>query len=115
MIGKSTYIRSFTDKQLSQLQEIAERKGLSTAPDVIFFALQYYFDSSETIRHLENNKVKLQNRIADKDSVITALKATFDNILRQEMSIAKSEADVLDSKKRLFSLLHGDNILKKAV
>ena len=52
MIKKSTYIRSFTAKQLKQLEEIGKNEGFKTAPEILFFAVDKYLEQKKQIEKL---------------------------------------------------------------
>lgn len=101
MIGKSTYIRNFTERQHNLLKKISLEKGLNTVPDILFYCLEEYFSSSEKIRLLENNKIKLQNKIEIKENEINDIKTIFERVLYEEHRISKSEVVIQESKTAL--------------
>lgn len=52
MIKSSTYIRSFTPVQKKQLEKISEDEKLKTTPEILFFALENYFEQKKEIARL---------------------------------------------------------------
>ncbi|MBS7231716.1 hypothetical protein KHA90_11830 [Flavobacterium psychroterrae] len=52
MIKKSTYIRSFTDSQQKQLEKIGKEENFKTTPEILFFALDKYFEQRKEIEKL---------------------------------------------------------------
>lgn len=66
MIGKSTYIRSFTPLQRQQLEAIAKEQNLNTVPDIFFFVLEKYFEH-------KGDKARLERIIAYKQRKIERL------------------------------------------
>lgn len=53
MIGKSTYIRSFTKQQRKQLELVSEQQKLNTVPDILFYTLEMYLDQQKEIERLK--------------------------------------------------------------
>ncbi|TPG44354.1 hypothetical protein [Flavobacterium pectinovorum] len=52
MIKKSTYIRSFTPLQQKQLEKVGKEQDFKTTPEILFFALDKYFEQKKEIEKL---------------------------------------------------------------
>ena len=53
MIKKSTYIRSFTDKQKEMLETLQSETKIKTVPELLFYALDIYFEQKKDIERLK--------------------------------------------------------------
>ena len=53
MIKESTYIRSFTPVQRKQLEQIEKQQNFKTVPEMLFFALDNYFEQKKDIEILK--------------------------------------------------------------
>lgn len=64
MIKKSTYIRSFTPKQVRMMEQIqATNKKLKTVPDILFFTLENVADLQKDVERLNRIIVLKQKKI----------------------------------------------------
>ncbi len=63
MIKKSTYIRSFSDKQRDQLEKVQIDQKIKTVPEILFFALDQFFEQKKEIERLNRIIVYKQNKI----------------------------------------------------
>lgn len=63
MIKNSTYIRSFTKQQRSNLEKVQTAKGFKTVPEILFFALDKYLDQQTEIERLKRIIQYKQNKI----------------------------------------------------
>lgn len=115
MIGKSTYIRSFTEVQHKQLKKIALEEGFCTVPDIFFYTLEEYFSNKTKIRLLEKNKIKLQNIIESKDSEINDIRSIFERMLQAENSISMYKNDIHESKMKLLDIFNSESFIKEAI
>lgn len=74
MIKKSTYIRSFTPKQLKQMQKIQDNEMINTVAGILLFALDKYEDHRNEIlrlnRIIEYKQRKIENLINQDDANI---------------------------------------------
>lgn len=53
MIKKSTYIRSFTDSQMKQLEKVGKDQNFKTTPEILFFSLDKYLEQKKEIEKLK--------------------------------------------------------------
>lgn len=53
MIKKSTYIRSFTDKQKEMLETLQSETKIKTVPELLFYALYVYYEQKKDIERLK--------------------------------------------------------------
>ena len=80
MIKKSTYIRSFTDKQFKQLQEIEKKQGFKTVPDILFFSLDQYLKQVKEIEELKKTIASQKEEIYQLKSIIDSYKTAIKKI-----------------------------------
>lgn len=74
MIKKSTYIRSFTPKQLKQMQKIQDNEMINTVAGILLFTLDKYEDQRNEIlrlnRIIEYKQRKIETLINQDDANI---------------------------------------------
>ncbi len=63
MIKKSTYIRSFTEKQRKQLEIVALEQGFKAVPEILFFTLDSHIEQRKEIERLKRLIQYKQNKI----------------------------------------------------
>lgn len=63
MIKKSTYIRTFSEKHIRQMQAIQDKEKIKTVPEILFFALDRYTEQLKDIERLNRIIEYKQNKI----------------------------------------------------
>ncbi|AOZ99608.1 hypothetical protein [Flavobacterium commune] len=61
MIKKSTYIRSFTPKQRTQLEQVQQEQKIKTVPEILFFSLDQYYELKQDVARL-NRIIEIKQR-----------------------------------------------------
>lgn len=80
MIKKSTYIRSFSEKQRKQLEAVSVQENIKTTSDILFFALENYLDQKKDIERL-NRIIQLKQRKVEKlQSDLENIQATAEKV-----------------------------------
>jgi hypothetical protein len=80
MIKESTYIRSFTPTQRKQLEQVEKEQKFKTVPEMLFFALDNYFEQKKDIERL-NRIIKMkQDKIENLDLQIEFFKSASKRI-----------------------------------
>lgn len=80
MIKESTYIRSFTPTQRKQLEKLEKEQSIKTVPEMLFFALDNYFEQKKDIERL-NRIIKMkQDKIEKLDLLIDFFKSASKKI-----------------------------------
>lgn len=65
MIKKSTYIRSFSDKQKEMLETLQLETKIKTVPELLFYALDTYFEQKKDIERL-NRIIEIKQKKIEK-------------------------------------------------
>jgi hypothetical protein len=80
MIKESTYIRSFTPSQRKQLEQVEKQQNFKTVPEMLFFALDNYFEQKKDIERLNRIIQMKQDKIEKLDLQIDFFKSASKKI-----------------------------------
>jgi len=80
MIKESTYIRSFTPVQRKQLEQVEKQQNFKTVPEMLFFALDNYFEQKKEIERLNRIIQMKQDKIEKMDLQIDFFKSASKKI-----------------------------------
>lgn len=80
MIKESTYIRSFTPVQRKQLEQVEKQQKFKTVPEMLFFALDSYFEQKKDIERLNRIIQMKQDKIEKLDLQIDFFKSASKKI-----------------------------------
>jgi hypothetical protein len=80
MIKESTYIRSFTPVQRKQLEQVEKQQNFKTVPEMLFFALDNYFEQKKEIERLNRIIQMKQDKIEKLDLQIDFFKSASKKI-----------------------------------
>jgi hypothetical protein len=80
MIKESTYIRSFTPSQRKQLEQVEKQQNFKTVPEMLFFALDNYFEQKKDIERLNRIIQMKQEKIEKLDLQIDFFKSASKKI-----------------------------------
>lgn len=93
MIKKSTYIRSFTAKQLKQLEEIGKKENFKTTPEILFFAVDKYLEQKKEIEKLKTIINTKNEEIFRLNSIIDFFKSASKKIHELSEFLKKGNKD----------------------
>jgi hypothetical protein len=80
MIKESTYIRSFTPAQRKQLEQVEKQQNFKTVPEMLFFALDNYFEQKKDIERLKKIIKEKEEKISTMNLQIDFLKSASKKI-----------------------------------
>ncbi|WP_281238141.1 hypothetical protein [Flavobacterium praedii] len=80
MIKESTYIRSFTPAQRKQLEQIEKQQNFKTVPEMLFFALDNYFEQKKDIERLKKIIKEKEEKISTMNLQIDFFKSASKKI-----------------------------------
>lgn len=80
MIKESTYIRSFTPAQRKQLEQVEKEQNFKTVPEMLFFALDNYFEQKKDIERLKKIIKEKEEKISTMNLQIDFFKSASKKI-----------------------------------
>lgn len=95
-IGKTAYIRNFTDEELKLLQDIAQTHDIKNATDVLKFCLLEFPKLVQERKQLQKATAKLHEELKQERKAAAAFKERITRLFEAERAVAEEREAIMN-------------------